>query len=238
MHQINPNVTELLLSEREWKKWTFPRMQVVFAQRAEIKKEIQRIILTNNDTHTEKREEKTMMKAIEDLTAQMSAMTAHIAKIDQKTAIPKCDNCGRLGHRTQYCRSRGNISSDYATAQAKIASQSLLAVEEPQKDRVAFSVSALKRMRIEDILNQDYQPRTKERRRDFGDPKEIETKTDNQLDPPPRRKNPTAPITRHNRRILKIENEYCPDRNARVAKPSQNQRPEETRLYSRRIRVG
>ncbi|PVU88104.1 hypothetical protein BB561_006024 [Smittium simulii] len=98
----------------------------------------------------------------------MSQMPAHIARLEKPQLNSKCKNCGRYGHKTQYCRSRPNTNTPI-NRQAEYKKTSpheptLLAIEESDKVTAAYAAPANKRMRIEEILNQSYpsQPTTRD----------------------------------------------------------------------------
>ncbi|PVU87112.1 hypothetical protein BB561_006451 [Smittium simulii] len=97
----------------------------------------------NKDSVLEEKE--SFKDTLDDLTKQMAAMTAHLARLDKPRQIPTCQQCGKIGHYTNQC----------FQTKAGVTKSGLLAVEELEEE-LALAAQRSSRMNISEIINQTF----------------------------------------------------------------------------------
>ncbi|PVU93876.1 hypothetical protein BB561_002972 [Smittium simulii] len=183
MYSINSSTTKQILHDHDLDSWSLEKIIDIFKTKSENKLEIMNLLTPPSTNYGKPKAQKgnNIINMIEDLTKQISKMTAHIAQLDKPNPIPKCKNCGRYGHKTMFCRTRQSQTAPNKEKE-KTQPNTLLAIKENQvQDNTLLEIKECheknnsllaidqengithvytngnpKRMRIEDILNQSY----------------------------------------------------------------------------------
>ncbi|PVU87420.1 hypothetical protein BB561_006343 [Smittium simulii] len=104
----------------------------------------------------------TLNSTIEEMRKQLETVTAHMARAQRSTPLLTCKNCGKVGHATNKCRYASSYQKDDKVASKSYsentppATSGLLALKSDVEQTQVYWAPTNKRMRVSEILNQDY----------------------------------------------------------------------------------